>query len=214
MCGEEGPAWIGWPDSLGSPPHVRGREAQLESWHRAGRITPACAGKRLGEARRTREEEDHPRMCGEEISSPAFQTFDQGSPPHVRGRGKAYRACLPLSRITPACAGKSHQEGLVRGCGGDHPRMCGEEGLRVCAELRNIGSPPHVRGRARSRFHLQPPLGITPACAGKSRPAHCRAAGAEDHPRMCGEETPTLLAYWASWGSPPHVRGRGFCGLY
>ena len=46
--------------------------------------------------------------------------------------------------------------------------MCGEEQQRHAPTLFGSGSPPHVRGRVRTRPKWGWEGGITPACAGKS----------------------------------------------
>ena len=50
---------------IGSPPHARGKGEIKDDCHRFGRITPACAGKRLLGAFLWLQLQDHPRMRGE-----------------------------------------------------------------------------------------------------------------------------------------------------
>ena len=50
--------------------------------------------------------------------------------------------------------------------------------------------------------------GITPACAGKTSEPHRLYRGAEDHPRVCGENSPELALKAFIVGSPPRVRGK------
>ena len=71
-------------------------------------------------------------------------------------------------RITPAHAGNSCLDGVLRGVCGDHPRTCGEQLASVLVGLNKGGSPPHMRGTA---FFVSPEysfLRITPAHAGNS----------------------------------------------
>ena len=87
--------------------------------------------------------------------------------------------------------------------------MCGEKRRKVCSRLCNVGSPPHVRGKAEVDITEWPQNRITPACAGKRR---CKAAfcvWSWDHPRMCGEKTLYSGMHRVVLGSPPHVRGKG-----
>ena len=72
-------------------------------------------------------------------------------------------------------------------------------------------SPPHVRGKERGCAHWAHPLGITPACAGKSLTEFCGNTGRKDHPRMCGEKIYSVRDNIAEQGSPPHVRGKDGC---
>ena len=174
---------------IGSPPHVRGRATQKPELSHTLGITPACAGKRRYRTGKSRIVQDHPRMCGEEC----FLRYDRrrwrGSPPHVRGRGTVVDVTGAGQRITPACAGKSIQAHPAHSVSRDHPRMCGEEYPASAAVRLGVGSPPHVRGRARVAYLQGKRKGITPACAGKSVFGLVCVVLSRDHPRMCGEET-------------------------
>ena len=81
-----------------------------------------------------------------------------------------------------------------------------------------MGSPPHVRGKPGWNRNADLLHGITPACAGKTLFCGCSLWLSQDHPRMCGENSPTLPSGSNVTGSPPHVRGKPFilniCGLF
>ena len=65
MCGEKN-IWVAdVTTSIGSPPHVRGKALENGGGSLDVRITPACAGKRLIQARHAVKRQDHPRVCGE-----------------------------------------------------------------------------------------------------------------------------------------------------
>ena len=173
----------------GSPPRMRGKGVK----HRDGRvrvgITPAYAGKSrtLGTGGSGRR--DHPRVCGEKGFCIRCTARMVGSPPRMRG--KVYLLCLLPIRtgITPAYAGKSLAQCFVRFSLRDHPRVCGEKFCKWLQEPNTMGSPPRMRGKARSAcFHLRN-LGITPAYAGKSCVCVHDIALNQDHPRVCGEKT-------------------------
>ena len=53
----------------GSPPHVRGKVRYSSPIPFDMRITPACAGKSMGESGTADAARDHPRMCGEKFST-------------------------------------------------------------------------------------------------------------------------------------------------
>ena len=55
--------------ALGSPPHARGRQADDSLNPQLPRITPACAGKTPPPPGQTGQEQDHPRMRGEDFCS-------------------------------------------------------------------------------------------------------------------------------------------------
>ena len=116
-------------------------------------------------------------------------------------------------RITPACAG-NRPFMYVAGYGmKDHPRVCGEQFGRHIPASRQRGSPPRVRGTAiLYQFHrlFQ---GITPACAGNSKIKLHWWTFLEDHPRVCGEQSPSGCKLCTFLGSPPRVRGTVLCLL-
>ena len=76
------------------------------------------------------------------------------------------------------------------------------------------GSPPHVRGKVFQIDRFDCHAGITPACAGKSKPNTIQSRPDKDHPRMCGEKDTRLLALCRLLGSPPHVRGKGVSNVF
>ena len=51
----------------------------------------------------------------------------------------------------------------------DHPRMCGKDSKSKNMTPNFLGSPPHVRERLPPLMLWVTSLGITPACAGKTR---------------------------------------------
>ena len=106
VCGEKLPAIFVPVRCLGSPPRVRGKAITFIDDYMVKRITPACAGKRVAIESRSACVQDHPRVCGEKVSSTSPMKCLKGSPPRVRGKeGFCYFFCR-YSGITPACAGK------------------------------------------------------------------------------------------------------------
>ena len=91
---------------IGSPPHARGKGAEIDGIEIELRITPACAGKRMFGHGETKATWDHPRMRGEKGRCGADHFMSKGSPPHARGKVPAGYDEGFLLRITPACAGK------------------------------------------------------------------------------------------------------------
>ena len=89
---------------------MRGKVVQLLLGLTDKGITPACAGKSNMKITLSFNQRDHPRVCGEKQTR-LFQILQsQGSPPRVRG--KDILEFIPDGdiRITPACAGKRHDE--------------------------------------------------------------------------------------------------------
>ena len=117
-------------------------------------------------------------------------------------------------RITPACAGKRQALAKALSRSRDHPRMCGEKESARPARPAAWGSPPHVRGKECINGAGKLPIGITPACAGKSPWALRRPGGRRDHPRMCGEKSMKSTLRKVALGSPPRMRGKVGRTLY
>ena len=101
----------------------------------------------------------------------------------------SYRQQYDLGgRITPAYAGKRY-------CGvdfllivWDHPRIRGEKNAPDEIPAKDLGSPPHARGKS-----------VSSAAASLPR---------RDHPRMRGENVTWKAAWKTGGGSPPHARGK------
>ena len=187
---------------------MRGKDTIPQVCAGDGRITPACAGKRVNGRKPAYNMRDHPRMCGEKPWMGSYRPRVPGSPPHVRGKAKLCGVFGCRRGITPACAGK---RGALRRRGlhaQDHPRMCGEKCGAPAMGAPCRGSPPHVRGKGLSGKNFTGVGRITPACAGKSCGAPAMGAPCRDHPRMCGEKAVFQRLHLAMLGSPPHVRGK------
>ena len=112
---------------------MRGKDKHGDDKKKRIRITPAHAGKSAGFGLFLDVPGDHPRMCGEKSCRDHWRNWHWGSPPHVRGKGVRTLEIVGVTRITPACAGKS-AVGLGEKIESmDHPRMCGEKLLAPMA---------------------------------------------------------------------------------
>ena len=67
-----------------------------------------------------------------------------------------------------------------------------------------------MRGKVADNYFSIIPAGITPAHAGKSRPARNTCPARKDHPRPCGEKSLMVRQYCLASGSPPPMRGKGW----
>ena len=86
VCGEK-PVKIGsLTEMLGSPPRMRGKAGIAAGTRRAGRITPAYAGKSTKDRGQAPGHRDHPRVCGEKLIASKRETLCTGSPPRMRGK--------------------------------------------------------------------------------------------------------------------------------
>ena len=147
-------------------------------------------------------------MRGEDMGTMAQAHTRQGSPPHARGRPVAPPSLAICRRITPACAGKTLQACQYECLNWDHPRTRGEDSVLDSFFVSVHGSPPHARGRHVTFRCYCSTYGITPACAGKTKPIHTTSAARQDHPRMRGEDQRFKPFHYPRTGSPPHARGR------
>ena len=92
--------------------------------------------------------------------------------------------------------------------------MCGEKKSFANSIEMELGSPPHVRGKACAKWLSLFRFGITPACAGKRSGIQMLQSQVWDHPRMCGEKLFSLVSLCWETGSPPHVRGKVFYAVH
>ena len=129
--------------------------------------------------------------------------------------------------LIPACAGKTKPSRPRKGKKAAHPRVCGENSQRDAEDALSAGSSPRVRGKLSPAIRDLAPVGLIPACAGKTliptRPKH----GGRAHPRVCGEncfyrfrvrgaglipacagKTVFTVFACAALGSSPRVRGK------
>ena len=139
------------------------------------RITPACAGKTLPFFGECTTSQDHPRVCGKNLSSKAASQRMVGSPPRVREKPTPLTVESQDYRITPACAGKTYINFLFQDLQWDHPRVCGKNNSIHELEFSIPGSPPRVREKLVWDFKSWLWLRITPACAGKTTTLHNRS---------------------------------------
>ena len=150
------------------------------------------------------------RICSRQKSirsGTARDSFSQT--PHMRGKVTFASALHKGHGIIPAHAGKRAAVSLWWASPSDHPRVCGEKGLSIAGQAKNLGSPPHVRGKGFPPKQAVSTARITPAYAGKSALRCCRGRCRWDHPRTCGEKWTVAEGLVYDMGSPPHMRGKG-----
>ena len=147
-------------------------------------------------------------MCGENLIGLGSDLAATGSSPRVRGKRGAAAVVPGHPRLIPACAGKTPRREAREGGVRAHPRVCGENPVRVILQMAMLGSSPRVRGKRHRRMERRAGGGLIPACAGKtswgpSKPPSCRA-----HPRVCGENSGRTKENYNYTGSSPRVRGK------
>ncbi len=208
LCGNDGVLNVLHVRAKGSPPLVRERLTYSPFTNSLVGITPACAGTTFDFVGGVFKERDHPRLCGNDISSIALETGFAGSPPLVRERPGDTRQMRNIARITPACAGTTGPSFALRNAYQDHPRLCGNDCGKRLKQLRVTGSPPLVRERPCDFGTDSPRFGITPACAGTTPLFEKLYESMRDHPRLCGNDSGMASTLLLAVGSPPLVRER------
>ncbi len=132
------------------------------------RITPAHAGNTCEQNKERARNKDHPRPCGEHITTLLSTNITAGSPPPMRGTHRIVQPKITNIRITPAHAGNTRWWFSPIPPSQDHPRPCGEHGICKHRLITWVGSPPPMRGTLpivviKSAWHR-----ITPAHAGNT----------------------------------------------
>ena len=194
--------------SPGSPPHTRGRSPSSAGTKVIDRFTPAYAGKILDSAFANASLEVHPRIRGEDHNFLFLIPYSLGSPPHTRGRLLRTFFSTLANRFTPAYAGKIFAASSVPRIAKVHPRIRGEDKMKIQELHKAVGSPPHTRGRLLAEKPRRSSRRFTPAYAGKmGRPSE-PVRRAQVHPRIRGEDSGGDARRRQGRGSPPHTRGR------
>ena len=150
-------------------------------------LIPACAGKTAMRGVESEARGAHPRMRGENFKGEDREIVRAGSSPHARGKQPPSQPAKRRKRLIPACAGKTKFESLLDDIAKAHPRMRGENKLIGTSETALLGSSPHARGKRRTSIVGTIPVGLIPACAGKTVDLDIPSCSAKAHPRMRGE---------------------------
>ena len=210
------PAWAGKTSSrliyhlifYGSSPRGRGKRLRgLESDLSEGLI-PAWAGKTPPRSGQRQSRPAHPRVGGENFSSPASELSEGGSSPRGRGKLRSTSAARSQSRLIPAWAGKTQSAISEMQDVGAHPRVGGENAQVGIEPPGGAGSSP--RGRGKLLFggvgHCR--VRLIPAWAGKTTGQTWRNSQSTAHPRVGGENENPAPPKAAFDGSSPRGRGK------
>ena len=187
-CGENVSQDAGKLIGAGSSPRVRGKQWFEGTGQPTGRLIPARAGKTIRPQKRVRNDQAHPRACGENATVSAAARLASGSSPRVRGKLISYIITTLVARLIPARAGKRELQapgaqpgGLIPARAGKtrqvshageywaaHPRACGENMAAAAGKTAAAGSSPRVRGKRDGAHRRHQPDGLIPARAGKT----------------------------------------------
>ena len=208
VCGENDDTGGETRAIAGSSPRVRGKRPMDSRRDQASGLIPACAGKTGCGRRRTPWAGAHPRVCGENNHVRDGLSVGAGSSPRVRGKPATDDGRFAITRLIPACAGKTVGEGVGDDKGEAHPRVCGENPRFPHRPALVAGSSPRVRGKRSSRGARGPRRRLIPACAGKTGRGEDLGGHEGAHPRVCGENAGTEPWDPTTQGSSPRVRGK------
>ena len=86
--------------------------------------------------------------------------------------------------------------------------MCGENKSSSCPISGRLGSPPRVRGKLVNSRQFIYYIGITPACAGKTKNLYVFIMDNQDHPRVCGENGNFLFMHVMGTRITPACAGK------
>ena len=133
----------------GSSPRMRGTLTTNPYPRYACRIIPAHAGNSGSNVHNNWMNSDHPRACGELISTPTAVRPISGSSPRMRGTPEQPEEPPKCTRIIPAHAGNSEGSAGRTKTPTDHPRACGELSIAKRRTSGFDGSSPRMRGTLR-----------------------------------------------------------------
>ena len=124
-------------------------------------------------------------------------------------RGTLVLYVLPVLRpgIIPAYAGNTCSRMFSATYSRDHPRVCGEHRQTIPQTPETSGSSPRMRGTLSVSQTKLFALGIIPAYAGNTLFLVHNPITGRDHPRVCGEHSPTCPKSGGALGSSPRMRG-------
>lgn len=153
---------------VGSAPLARGTRLVLGRPRGQMRVSPAHAGNTWMPIPTNADVRGQPRSRGEYEQRLQQSDNPIGSAPRVRGIHGAGERDRAGKRISPACAGNTHDGLCAHWRRGDQPRMCGEYARCVVSMAKAKGSAPRVRGILGRYVVRLFPSRISPACAGNT----------------------------------------------
>ena len=133
VCGEHRREPAPLPLPVGSSPRMRGTRFLEIIFVKLVGIIPAYAGNTRIAVPSRHCRWDHPRVCGEHLSTVLIYVITKGSSPRMRGT-----LCLP-SVLSEAMSRPR-----------DHPRVCGEHRRIPSGRCSRGGSSPRMRGTRNS----------------------------------------------------------------
>ena len=172
---------------------MRGKPQGLRGSLRLLRNIPAYAGKTTSSRLLSSSCQEHPRVCGENISISVPEASWPGTSPRMRGKRLGQRVIFGKKRNIPAYAGKTNQHQTCLPNDPEHPRVCGENKVREFLAQNDAGTSPRMRGKPAELGKLNQYGGNIPAYAGKTTGPPPQPTWPWEHPRVCGENSGVKL---------------------
>ena len=176
------------PRAQGSSPLTRGKLVRTGHVRPSTGLIPAHAGKTHTRA--------HPR----------YRVI--GSSPLTRGKHNFSGCEVCGDGLIPAHAGKTARPTSSGSLPGAHPRSRGENDATDKFKNTLSGSSPLTRGKRRQSAAQQPPSGLIPAHAGKTKRGDRGHGNERAHPRSRGENLIRPADAGVDAGSSPLTRGK------
>ena len=172
------------------------------------RNIPAYAGKTRRNRATATPQQEHPRVCGENVHGHIQENLGGGTSPRMRGKLAGNRGKCAYLRNIPAYAGKTVLSIPNRVYSWEHPRVCGENSCRRIRYSYHQGTSPRMRGK-RKKIQTELTLGRNiPAYAGKTWSSRDSFDSDKEHPRVCGENFIISLIHCENFGTSPRMRGK------
>ncbi len=173
VCGEH-PGYGGNLDlNKGSSPRMRGTPWINQIRVCNAGIIPAYAGNTIENNDAKWPNRDHPRVCGEHLTTDCLGTLLTGSSPRMRGTPATTIFHYGSAGIIPAYAGNTPKPYPLPRRARDHPRVCGEHQFSNVHVRQQRGSSPRMRGTPCDVGLAKTLSGIIPAYAGNTH-RYCR----------------------------------------
>ncbi len=187
MRGEQAAATSPTTRYTGPSPRARGAaDVHPRLAQRPGSI-PACAGSSCCSSRCCFWAWVHPRVRGEQTTTPGGEIAWEGPSPRARG-------------AVPASWGLSALSGV-------HPRVRGEQRPSRTSRASRRGPSPRARGAASAAWRPVCGPGSIPACAGSRKTSSTSTPTPGVHPRVRGEQLCDDSARSVALGPSPRARG-------
>ena len=208
VCGENGNGDLGSLVKRGTSPRMRGKRRRGRHSSASTRNIPAYAGKTCCPAGWGYCRPEHPRVCGENALQTHTPRWGKGTSPRMRGKLRRRYPSRAGRRNIPAYAGKTVGVATNSNPDTEHPRVCGENIMKMPTDENIGGTSPRMRGKLSQYTDAMFIRRNIPAYAGKTTGCIRRRQPCPEHPRVCGENGLSVFVGGAGAGTSPRMRGK------